>query len=318
MINCNSLFKEFRENISIDMTTKKRLKEARDAIREKIKKYLVENLGKNMPLFHQQGSYALNTLIKPIDGEIDLDDGVYLQDFKTIHDAPTSETVHKWIINAIDEHTSLKPEDRQNCVRIKYAGDYHVDIPIYIIDSNNCYLARNGSDQWTISDPKKFKEWFYNQVKNQEQIRDLIIYLKAWTDFKDIKFPGFLISILVCKNYVGIPEDDLNSLLSTTRIICAKLKENSIFNPVNYEENLLDRFTETQLNNLIEHVEELIKNLEQVTKCQTIEKISKELRKIFGDRVPLKSDKPDSKYNEVTRISKPTNPWTNTIYNGYL
>lgn len=44
---------------------------------------------------------------------------------------PTPETVHNWLVKATDGHTNEKPIDKKTCVRVVYAGQYHVDLPAY-------------------------------------------------------------------------------------------------------------------------------------------------------------------------------------------
>ena len=78
MADCNDLFQNFKEEISIPKTKRDHLKQGKDGIETRIKNYY-KNKDENQPTFCQQGSYALKTMVNPLDGEYDLDDGVYLQ-----------------------------------------------------------------------------------------------------------------------------------------------------------------------------------------------------------------------------------------------
>ena len=80
-----------------------------------------------MPKFHAQGSFATQTTVNPLDGEFDLDDGVYLQHLDEYDQSgwPTPETVHGWIVDATNGYTKEKPIDKRTCVRVRYAGQYH-------------------------------------------------------------------------------------------------------------------------------------------------------------------------------------------------
>ncbi len=56
-------------------------------MRDKIKKYFSEELDVKKPKFYGQGSYMMNTTVTPIDGEYDIDDGIYLEHLKDTDEA---------------------------------------------------------------------------------------------------------------------------------------------------------------------------------------------------------------------------------------
>lgn len=57
----------------------------------------------------------MGTIVNPLDGEYDIDDGVYLQNLdKENKDSwPTPETVHSWIYKAVEGHTKEDPIDKR-------------------------------------------------------------------------------------------------------------------------------------------------------------------------------------------------------------
>ena len=94
-------------------------------------------------------------------------------------------TVHQWLVNATDGHTSEKPMDKRTCVRVRYAGQHHVDLPAYGELNGKYLLAVKGETKWPHSDPMALTDWFVGQVKSRgEQLRRIVRYLKAWADFK--------------------------------------------------------------------------------------------------------------------------------------
>jgi hypothetical protein len=90
----------------------------------------------------------MGTVINPLDGEYDLDDGVYLQHLDENHHSgwPTSETVHRgWIVEATDGYTKEKPIDKRTCVRVRYACQYHIDLPSYATQrQGQCWQKKAG------------------------------------------------------------------------------------------------------------------------------------------------------------------------------
>ena len=131
MADMQSEFKTFHDLIALTSGKKVLLRTARNALRDKIRKHFRDVLKLNVPKFHGQGSYAMGTMVNPLNGEFDIDDGVYLQhlDPSDKSDWPTPETVHSWLVQATQGHTSQKPIDKSTCVRVRYAGQYHVDLP---------------------------------------------------------------------------------------------------------------------------------------------------------------------------------------------
>ncbi|MDD3056603.1 MAG: hypothetical protein PHE16_12090 [Aliarcobacter sp.] len=109
-------FEKFHDIIRIDKDKKTSLLSNKSALREKIKKHFKEK-ERSEPKFYIQGSMDKNvsTGINPINGDYDIDDGVYLQGITTNDITP--ETAHKWVLDAVDGHTNSK-EDKPKCVRV--------------------------------------------------------------------------------------------------------------------------------------------------------------------------------------------------------
>jgi len=316
MADCNDLFKGFHDDaISVPTSKEEYLKQARDAIRERIRKYFRDTKEERCPKFYQQGSFALKTQVAPIDGEYDVDDGVYLQNLEPEKDKwPKTETVHDWICCGVESHTSQKPINKKNCVRVVYAGDYHVDLPIYSKYNDEFYLARLGDNQWIRSDPKSFRDWFVGEVKEKgEQLRRNVRYMKAWSDYGDLVFTGMMLTVLCGKYHVNSERDD-ESLVSTAQAIANAITiERALHNPVDPTEDLLSGWGEDKIDGLVSTFEKLHRKGQEA-----IEKISKEEASkiwigLFGDRFPYYQDKKrESDLSDATKtisIESPVRPW---------
>ena len=122
MAECNDLFLKFNDEIKLSSKKKKSLRKSRNAIGKDIQKYFDETLGVTKPNFWGQGSYMMNTIIKPIEGEYDIDSGVYLMHLSDVEeeDWPATSTVHTWIKKAVENRTSTPPQDKNTCIRVIY------------------------------------------------------------------------------------------------------------------------------------------------------------------------------------------------------
>ncbi|MDP8212132.1 MAG: hypothetical protein P9X22_02425 [Candidatus Zapsychrus exili] len=290
MADCNDLFQSYFTAINIDTTKKTNLKTAREAIRGKIRNYFKDELGFNLPKFHGQGSYMMKTIVNPLDDEYDIDDGIYLQhlnDGKA--DWPNPKEVHQWVYDAVKGHTKEEAVDKPTCIRVIYAGNYHVDLPIYAFCGEVPYLANTGVKGWHESDPKKITDWLIEKVSNKsEQLRTIIKYLKAWADYQSLEHgempSGLVITKLVVDNYVERVRDDV-SFARTISSINDSIKVNfDILNPVDSEEVISDRMTVSVKESFKKLIQRLSNNGESAINEESKKKACVLWKSEFGDR----------------------------------
>jgi hypothetical protein len=296
MADCNDLFQEFYERIKLPPSKKEDLKKGRDALRNKIRKYFKEEMKCDSPKFWIQGSYAIATIVNPLDEEYDIDDGVYLQNLDRDKSKwPSTSTVHNWICNAVKGHTDKDPVDKRTCVRVIYKGQYHVDLPIYGENTNTYYLAEKGGNGWNESNPRALTEWFKKQVETRgEQVRRIVRYLKAWADFKQKnngKMPGgLLLTVLVAYNYDKQERDD-TCFGGTVRNISTNVGSNFVvYNPVDSKEDLASHLTNSQKQTFKDLLSKLLVSAGKALKEDSKKTASETWQKEFGDRFPIRDD----------------------------
>lgn len=266
------------------------LKNSSNKIRETLKKYFIENKI-SAPKFFHQGSYSLKTLILPKDGEIDLDDGVYIQGYCNFEDLPKPKIIHEWIYKALENRTNELPERKNTCIRIKYAGNYHIDLPIYYEYQNEFYIGKRKDDEWIKSDSKKFKEWFLSLKTGEElqQMKRIIKYLKFLKNKSNLKISGIALTILVGKHFISYKNDDERSFKETLEKITRYLNScNFLFNPVDSTEDMMNRYTENQKLEIKEKINKW-KDL-AVEAYNILDEVdaSKKWNKLFGEKFKIK------------------------------
>lgn len=324
MADLSNEFKTFHNRVTLSSGKKETLRKARNAIRELIRKYFRENLKVTLPKFLGQGSYAMRTTINPIDSEFDIDDGVYLQhlDENDSREWPTPETVHLWLVKATDGHTNEKPIDKRTCVRVRYAGQYHVDLPSYSNLNDEYMLAEKGEKGWHRSDSLALTKWFTENVKTQgEQLRRIVRYLKAWADFQSGRrgnMPsGLILTVLAAHHFHADGRDDL-SLLNTVQVIANVVYPIfCVYNPVDIEEELTARLTDEQKTRFQKAISDLASDAALAIKTDDREEASKLWRRQFGDRFPAvektiqisQQQKDAAKLSTVYVAKNPAKPW---------
>jgi hypothetical protein len=143
-----------------------------------------------------QGSVATNTAIRPLVGDefdVDVVYGFQLLLFKEEHRKPMP--IFGWFVSRVqeDEYYRTRLIRKNRCVRINYAGDFHVDIIPSTTEATGyqpyAVPARDLSD-WTANDPKGFSQW----VRRRDVASGLVDasgdgvfvrcvrYMKRWRD----------------------------------------------------------------------------------------------------------------------------------------
>lgn len=323
MANLHAEFGTFHDKIKLANGKRDSLKEARDAIRERIRKHFREKLELTAPKFHGQGSYMMRTTVNQLNGEFDIDDGVYLQHLDESDDSdwPTPATVHRWLVEATAGHTKEKPIDKQTCVRVQYAGQYHVDLPAYAKLNGAYLLAVKGDKGWCPSDPKALTVWFIDRVKARgEQLRKIVRYLKAWADFQTGRrgkmVNGLILTVLASNNFYASERDDI-SLAETVKAISEAVKPVfEVRNPVDVTEKLTDRLTDVQEKRFQDAISDLAKDGADAVAAEDREEAAKLWRRQLGDRFPAveeeeeKQNKADAaRVAAVCTASNPPKPW---------
>ncbi len=307
MADCNELFLRFNDNITLIPSEKKYLRKARTAITTKI----LNNFSAKSQIppieFKVQGSFTMNTIIRPLNGEFDIDIGIYFKFQENDRDQwATPQTVSGWVFNAVKNHTSIPPENKITCVRVTYKPitpgsdyGYHVDLPIYgeyenWWGSRYKVIGMNDNRQWNEkSDPLAFTEWFNEKClkneKDKKQLIRIVKYLKAWKDFqtKDIKMPsGMILTVIAAKNFQPHERDDV-ALYNTLNEICSLLWWSfSVTKPVEPENNLVAEniFSSRRKVFFMERLRELRDDAYSATRCDSSDEAISLWQKHFGER----------------------------------
>jgi hypothetical protein len=304
MADCHKLFTDYNKDLNIKKTKRDSLKESKDILRTRIKNYFKENHPLYNPLFFIQGSYKMETMIRTKDDECDLDDGVY---FKREPDV-TATTLQKWVYNAVEGHTTGGQQHRKKCIRVIYAGDYHIDIPVYYQlqdadgnDEHPMLAVKNGD--FEESDPKEFIEW-YKDIKTEQMVR-VSRYLKGWGDFKRNNMPsGLAMTVLTEKNFELDDRDDI-ALRDTLKEIKNDLKNDwECVMPTTPKDDLFADKDKTFKDNFFTALDSFIEDADAAINEECQEKASKMWRKHLGERFPLGESKEAKEAKSVAAAEK--------------
>lgn len=155
----------------------RKLREHRNANRDRLKENLKDNENPSPLRFQKQGSYAMRTTIQHPANDYDIDDGVVFAkaDLTGARGAEmTPLDVRKMVCDALkDDRFSQQPEVLKNCVRVYYNEGHHVDVPVYRESgAEGSELCEIASSIWRESDPAEINDWFDGQIVNKKSERD--------------------------------------------------------------------------------------------------------------------------------------------------
>lgn len=299
MANNNEQFKAFHDSIKATETRKKTLRKNREALRTRIKNYFKTNHSDYIqPSFCWQGSFAMDTILNPIQdedqlGAYDLDDGVYFIS-DDIEDRKDLEWYHSEMYKAVDGHTSQDPEDNDPCVTVIYADGHHVDLPVYFMIKGKTPQLSHRKTPWIQSDPKGLRKWFNNECSSKTNLKRVVRYLKAWCDFvkydTNKKMPtGCIMTMLAAEHYVELGEDgreDVQFKDILTKMYNSLSAEDGFhcWRPTEPNDDLFKNYKKQRQNDFLKELKSFKEDAERAINSKNPKEACAKWQKHFGDR----------------------------------
>lgn len=332
-------FEAFHEAIKLGRFEENQiLREKRDIIKEKLESRLpeiFEQYGEECPAFsfRDQGSYEMGTGTKPLDGDYDIDQGLYF--LVSTADYPDPVVLKQWVHEALDGHTQ-EVRIRQSCVTVFYqqSGEpiYHVDMAIYSDGEMNA----DGTDQlakgkaystdeyrfWEVSDPQGLSETIlarFEKETDRDQFRRIVRYLKRW---KDVNFStdgnaaprGIGLTILAYdhlqKSYTddfAYDADDLGALRMLVRATLSRfayvwndaeqksVRRVAVTLPIEPWNDLFKRMTNCQMEKFEQRLKDLLEALDAAAVEVDPVDACQHLQDVFGADFPVPSKEETAK-----------------------
>jgi hypothetical protein len=347
LANVQKQFEAFHEAIKLGKFDENQiLRDKRDIIRQKLEDQLLEIFemhGQECPVFsfRDQGSYALDTGIKPLDGDYDIDQGLYFEVCYT--DYPDPVVLKQRVYEVLEKYTQ-NIRIRQPCVTVFYqlADEpiYHVDIAVYSSESKNpdgkARLARGKSYSapenryWEISDPEGLSATIFVRFDKEtarEQFRRIVRYLKRW---KDVNFlsdgnaapRGIALTIAAYdylqetfSDFFSRVHDDLRALRTLISTLLRRftyewdeteqtfVRRLVVKLPVEPGNDLFERMTNNHMEDLEAKLKALLKALDAAADAVDPIEACERLQDVFGDDFPVPSKEETAKQHRPAIVS---------------
>lgn len=279
-----------------------------DELKDKLKDEKVPNTDRKLTFTKiDQGSYSMNTGIKPKNDDYDIDVGII---FDITNDEYESYKLKKLVFDKLNSQHNRTVKYNRPCITVEYADGYHVDLAIYSKNNDDIHIAwgkENSKERiWYKSEPKKLTEWVADvssDADKSRQYRRCVRFLKKW---KEKHFssdgnnaPASIGLTIQARNHFRYHKDNyLDSLIH----IVEKMKNDFELNteswkmnidirlPVEPRKNVYYKMSEIQQDNFYEKIEALLESLNDAKNEDSRKEACKILRKVFGDEFPLSDD----------------------------
>src|SRR5258708_2048574 len=118
---------------------------------------------------YPHGSVRILTTVKPIGkDEFDLDFAIHLLAFRTGH---TPGRIYGELRRRLEEHGTYRSmiELKPRCIRLNYAGEFHMDIlpgiQEFEWDANRLLVPDRELGGWVSSNPRGYADWFLERAR---------------------------------------------------------------------------------------------------------------------------------------------------------
>lgn len=318
MPNMQKEFDTFHEKIKLKKYDEnKDLRDKRDLLidelRDALKDEKIPGTDKSLTFRSiNQGSYAMNTGIRPKHDDYDIDVGVI---FNVTNEEYESGTLKKLVRDKLNK-SNRTVKYKRPCITVEYkTEDYHVDFAVYSDNNSDIHIAwgKEFSDEklWYKSEPEELTSWVADVSTDPDkaaQFRRCVRFLKKW---KEKQFnsggngapPSIGLTIQTRKAFNFYDKkSDLNALITVAKYIkdsfcdeydhaSSKWMKNIVVDlPVAPYKNVYYKMTLIQKDKFHEKVDILLEALEEAEREESAHKASKILRNVFGDEFPLVED----------------------------
>lgn len=181
MTKSNTEFGEFlRDEVNLNKNRLERLKRGVRGVTDCLKKCLPE-----FQKTDEQGSYALGTLIKPVDNndEYDVDIQVVMNPNPQWEPKDYIDAVYKALKK--DGNYANKIKRKTRCVTVDYAGNFHLDVVPRITRDGSHYIFNSEENKCEETDGTGYRDWFNKQNRiTGGKLKRIVRLLKYLRDHK--------------------------------------------------------------------------------------------------------------------------------------
>ena len=292
MTKNNQEFADFlRDEVDLNPRRLERLETAVGGVNN----YLKDNLH-GYQTMERQGSYALGTLIKPVD-----DNDEYDADIQIVMN-PNSQWEPKDYVHEINKTLrgnkvyAEKLRLKTRCVTVDYAGDFHLDVVPRVTINGKHRVCNRTDNKFEETDGDGYRNWF--NEKNSitgGNLRRVVRLLKHLRDHKNSFSAKSILLTTLAGNTIR-PSDKgttaVSTVADTLETVLSRMNDYlqrhpqmpEIKNPVLYTENFNRHWDQRRYSNFRNRIQSYAQTARQAKAEPDAEKAIKFWQELFGDK----------------------------------
>ena len=243
----------------------------------------------------RQGSYALGTLIKPVD-----DNGEYDADIQIVMNQNPKWEPRDYVLEirrtlAENKTYADKLRLKNRCVTVDYVGDFHLDVVPRVTIKGKHYICNRSDNKFEETDGTGYRDWFNdkNQITggNLKRVVRLLKYLRDHK--KSFTAKSILLTTLAGNTIKASDEgkESVSTVADTLDTVLTRMNDYlqqhpdmpKIKNPVLETENFNRHWDQRKYANFRDRVQSYARTAKQAKAEPSSEKAIGLWRELFGD-----------------------------------
>ena len=291
MAKNNQQFADFlRDEVNLNQSRLDRLETAVGGVNE----YLKNNLPGYQKM-ERQGSYALGTLIKPVD-----DNDEYDADIQIVMN-PNPNWEPKDYVNQVNRTLSGnktyadKLRLKNRCVTVDYAGDFHLDVVPRVTINGKHYICNRTNNKFEETDGNGYRDWFNDKNRitggNLKRVVRLLKHLRD--DKNSFRAKSILLTTLAGNTIRTSDEgtEGVSTVADTLETVLSRMNDYlqrhpnmpEIKNPVLPAENFNRHWAQQNYTNFRNRIQTYARIARQAKAEPSTEKAIKLWQELFGE-----------------------------------
>ncbi|MCJ8290389.1 MAG: nucleotidyltransferase [Crocinitomicaceae bacterium] len=314
------------EKLQLDKTRREKIESSYQSIQEVLDNDQDYFNSKNFEIY-PQGSVRIGTTVKPLaKTEFDLDIVLHIRDSVYEQTDPVKVFNELKRVLLANGNYKDKVEPKTRCIRLNYAGDYHMDIlpgcQHSIHNGDKILIPDRELKEWLISNPRGYAKWFMGKAESVSQsllekayaaeeipsddfaakkpLQRAVQIIKRYRDIFFEKSPEFATPSIVLTTLAGQLYQSQESIFETidniifqvySKVNLSRSKRIKVLNPVDNEEDFTDKWErEPQYySEFIRFTESLYQNWEKLKQDNGIVEESNILKGLIGENLYTES-----------------------------
>ena len=292
MAKNNQEFAEFlRDEVNLNQSRLDRLETSVGAVND----YLKGNLS-GYQRMDRQGSYALGTLIKPVD-----DNDEYDADIQIVMNPNPQWEPKDYVLEinrtlAGNKNYTDKLRLKTRCVTVDYAGDFHLDVVPRVTNNGKHYVCNRTDNKFEETDGIGYRDWFNEKNRiTGGNLKRVVRLLKHLRDHKNSFTAKSILLTTLAGNTIKSSDEGtaaVSTVADTLETVLSRMNDYlqqhpnmpEIKNPVLPSEDFNRHWDQRRYSNFRNRVQSYAQTAKQAKAEPSTEKAIKLWQELFGDK----------------------------------